>query len=523
MYLPRKLLTRSLFVLLFSLLISTHLFSFGRNEAKKAFDAVRDAIKLYVYCKDCGDLKARVLFINERGVEPIIKDKQVDYQFFVNKKQYLNIHDIYFQKNNQWINLGIYSGIQNSTIPYELPADKMPFDLEAESEKNFKTPSDIFPLTIFEKQILEELNKVRTSPKEYAKSLRERIPFYENNIYYPLDRRPYQTKEGIKGLEEAIANLELAQPRSPLRISAEISSALQNYFKSNFSYSSHWRELRDRYGKYIQDPELINIVESQVFGFNNPSDLVAYLLSMNTRKKGEFKNSIFDTDINYLGLACRNDSTYTYMCHLTLAEDIIPNVEMQEYQKDRNKKSNYNYLSEFEYKVIEETNLLRTKPREYAEIIKRRRVNYFDKIYKEISRSPITVEEGISALEEAIRFLEKVTPLSELTPNEELTLSAKDHVLDTGSKGITGHYGSSGSSPVNRIQKYKKEYKIVGENIYYGTVDPRDVVISLLVDDGVSNRGHRANLFHKDFNYIGVSCGYHRDFPLMCVQNFGNW
>ncbi len=131
--------------------------------------------------------------------------------------------------------------------------------------------------------------------------------------------------------------------------------------------------------------------------------------------------------------------------------------------------------------------------------------------------------EGISALEEAISFLEKVEPVSSLTPAEELSLSALDHVNDSGQKGLTGHYGSDGSSPVTRIQRYKKDAKLAGENIDYGWVDPREVVISLFVDDGISNRGHRKNLFHKDFIYIGVACGFHRDYPLMCVQNFGAW
>lgn len=131
--------------------------------------------------------------------------------------------------------------------------------------------------------------------------------------------------------------------------------------------------------------------------------------------------------------------------------------------------------------------------------------------------------EGISALEEAISFLEKVEPVSSLTPAEELSLSALDHVNDSGQKGLVGHYGSDGSSPVTRIQRYKKDVKLAGENIDYGWVDPREVVISLFVDDGISNRGHRKNLFHKDFIYIGVACGFHRDYPLICVQNFGKW
>lgn len=506
-------------ILLLIFILGESAFGLGRDEAKKAFEAIREAEKIYHITEN----KTNIIFLNERGIEPVLKEKTVDYQFFVNKKKYLNILDVYFQKNEKWINLGLYSGLKNPNVSYELPLDKMPFDLEVESDKNFTKQSNLEPLTVFEKQVFEELNKVRTNPKEYAKKLRDRIPLFEGNVYYPPDTRPFQTREGVKGIESAIAIMENAKPQSQLIFSSEISYAIQNHFKQNISYTSHWRELRERYGKYLEDPELINIIESQYFGFNIPSDLVAYIFSIQGKRRGNFKDSIFDTDISYLGLACKKDPSYRYMCHITLAGGLSPSLDFKEYQLSRNKTSNFSYLSEFEKSVIDETNFLRTKPKEYAELLKQRRAFYFDKIYREPNRTPITVEEGISALEEAIQFLEKANPVGDLTPSEELTLSAKDHVVDTGPKGITGHYGSDNSSPSTRIQKRKKNFKLVGENIYYGTVDPRDVVISLLVDDGISNRGHRTNLFHKDFKYIGVSCGFHRDYPLICVQNFGTW
>lgn len=46
------------------------------------------------------------------------------------------------------------------------------------------------------------------------------------------------------------------------------------------------------------------------------------------------------------------------------------------------------------------------------------------------------------------------------------------------------------------------------------------VVCQLIVDDGVANRGHRANCFSKDFLLVGVASGVHKQFKDMCVMDF---
>jgi uncharacterized protein YkwD len=60
----------------------------------------------------------------------------------------------------------------------------------------------------------------------------------------------------------------------------------------------------------------------------------------------------------------------------------------------------------------------------------------------------------------------------------------------------------------------------IGENISYGTNDGRDVVIQLIVDDGVPGRGHRVNIFSPDFRLAGVACGPHPTIRTVCVINF---
>ena len=60
----------------------------------------------------------------------------------------------------------------------------------------------------------------------------------------------------------------------------------------------------------------------------------------------------------------------------------------------------------------------------------------------------------------------------------------------------------------------------IGENISYGPNDGRDVVLQLIVDDGVRGRGHRANFFYPGFRLAGVACDPHPTLRTVCVIDF---
>jgi len=51
---------------------------------------------------------------------------------------------------------------------------------------------------------------------------------------------------------------------------------------------------------------------------------------------------------------------------------------------------------------------------------------------------------------------------------------------------------------------------------------PQDVLRILIVDHGVSNRGHRTNIYNPDWNELGVACGCHSDSDtsIICAMDF---
>ncbi|MBR4374040.1 MAG: CAP domain-containing protein [Treponema sp.] len=178
---------------------------------------------------------------------------------------------------------------------------------------------------------------------------------------------------------------------------------------------------------------------------------------------------------------------------------------------------NLDYLSTVEKDVILEMNKARSNPALYAELYIAPMAKKFNgKIYN----GTLMTNEGVSVVNECVSYMKKATPLSVFAPEKGLSLAAQQHSSTQGETAQTGHTGVDGSSPFTRIGKYGT-YRTAGENISYGATSGRDIVVQLLVDDGVSSRGHRKNIMNKDFSATGV--GYtkkHKTYGSVCVITF---
>jgi uncharacterized protein YkwD len=182
--------------------------------------------------------------------------------------------------------------------------------------------------------------------------------------------------------------------------------------------------------------------------------------------------------------------------------------------------SNADHLSDLEKEVLHEHNLARTNPGQYAKYVAEWLQYYHGKMRRVPGRLPIQTAEGRPGVVAAVRFLEAQDSLPPLVPSQGLARAARDHVEDTGEKGWMGHVGSDDSEPADRVSRYGKWYGRVGENITYGGWDARELVIRLIIDDGIPERGHRQNIFNPDFTFAGVSFGHHNTYGSMCVITY---
>ncbi len=162
------------------------------------------------------------------------------------------------------------------------------------------------------------------------------------------------------------------------------------------------------------------------------------------------------------------------------------------------------YLTEEEKQVIFYTNLLRLDPLLFR--------NTFVKHYIDSTGSKSKYAKSL------LKTLETQPSLPVLKPSERLYKIAKEHAITFGKQGKTGH-----GNLKKRFQSYLNDCKCaIAENCYYGNVSALDMVIGLLIDENVSNLGHRKNLLNAAFTNTGVCISPHKTYKRSCVADYSS-
>ena len=182
-------------------------------------------------------------------------------------------------------------------------------------------------------------------------------------------------------------------------------------------------------------------------------------------------------------------------------------------------------MFEIDYKLIAKKvfnyiNDIRKNPFKYIPKIKELTTYYKNKMYSHPKEIPIETNEGPLLIEEAMVYLHSQRQYDPLIYSEEISQACFDHVKDIGSSGLTTHIGSDGSNITDRIERYCEWDGMLAENLDFGFIEPENIVINMILDDGVKDRYQRKNIFNPNFKYIGVGVGKHKVYEICTVVGF---
>ena len=166
--------------------------------------------------------------------------------------------------------------------------------------------------------------------------------------------------------------------------------------------------------------------------------------------------------------------------------------------------------------VLRELNALRAAPVSYAAELRRIATGYDGLYYREGGGTEHGSREGTVAVAEAADALVRQPPVPPLAGDRTLRQAARDQVEAQGPAGAIGHASDAGANAGERVRRRGGDI-YVGETISYGMHGAADVIRSLVVDDGVSGRGHRRLLLSPAYRYAGIWCGPHAVWQTMCV------
>ena len=164
---------------------------------------------------------------------------------------------------------------------------------------------------------------------------------------------------------------------------------------------------------------------------------------------------------------------------------------------------NSEFLTKDEKKIILIQNLARADGRLFAETFLKQYL-----VMKDMKSNKY--------IKSLYRDLQGVKDLPMLIPEKDLYDAARDHATKSGVKGTEGHKGFKA-----RYTPLMGTYMEVGENIYYGEYTPEEIVLQLLIDQGIEDLGHRNNILNPRFNSIGLSIKPHKEYKYNCVMSFG--
>lgn len=176
--------------------------------------------------------------------------------------------------------------------------------------------------------------------------------------------------------------------------------------------------------------------------------------------------------------------------------------------------------TEFQLCLVNELNSCRSNPRRYSSKLSNILSFYSGKVLTKPNRPPLETHEGLENVESCIKYLKTIRPSPPLKWSFLLSKCAQSHIDDIGPLGLESHLSSEGSDLKSRLLKFCTVSGSIGENIDFGNTSIEEIVINLLIDDGMLSRGQRLNIMKKNHKFVGAGQGIHSEYGCMSVLIF---
>ncbi len=173
----------------------------------------------------------------------------------------------------------------------------------------------------------------------------------------------------------------------------------------------------------------------------------------------------------------------------------------------------------FGNEVVREMSLARENPALYATYLEELRANFQGNLLVMPGRVAMRTKEGTRAVDEAICFLRGTSPQLPLAFSPGMSRAAADHCAEQSGGGMT-HTSRNGSNTGDRLSRYGMWSGTWGENLSCGRSGAREIVMALIIDDGLRGRKHRHNIFNPAFNFSGAAIGRHAAYRTICSMEF---
>lgn len=161
--------------------------------------------------------------------------------------------------------------------------------------------------------------------------------------------------------------------------------------------------------------------------------------------------------------------------------------------------ANCTFMDSTERDIVKYTNLARMFPKKFARIEVQ---NYMGSVEQPEQYRNSANKRSL------ILDLNASNAAGALQPDSSLTTMASCFQLELEASGNTGHNRKSCS----------EDY--MAENCSFGKSTAKDIVLQLLIDEGIASLGHRKNMLNPQYTKLGVAFGPHKKYRNCAVMDF---